>query len=96
MMGRFGMLQCAANFSMGNGGKDCSNCRVLDNESHRINVCPLWAKTNYTISQENVDFSAINSNTVKDVMRVIEVILRMWDLGNGNNSMRTDGEHNCT
>ena len=96
MMGRFGMLQCAANFSMGNGGKDCSNCRVLDNESHRINVCPLWAKTNYTSSQENVDFSAINSNTVKDVMRVIEVILRMWDLGNGNNSMRTDGEHNCT
>ena len=96
MMGRFGMLQCAANFSMGNGGKDCSNCRVLDNESHRINVCPLWATINYSSSQENIDFSAIHSNTMKDVMRVIEVILRMWDLGNGNNSMRTDGEHNCT
>ena len=90
------MLQCAANISMGNDGKDCSNCGILDNECHRINVCPLWSKINLANTQETIDYSAIHSDNVKDVMRVVEIILRMWDLGNGNNSMRDDGADNCT
>ena len=89
VMGRFGMLQCAANFSSGNGGKTCKTCCVIDDESHRINDCPLWKETNLYDSQEKIDFTLINSRDMKDTMRVIEIILRMWDLGNGRNSMRS-------
>ena len=88
IMGRFAMLQCAANFSCGNGGKDCKMCSVLDDESHRINFCPLWKETNLFNSPEKIYFSAINSCDMKDIMRVIKVILRIWDLGSGRNSMR--------
>ena len=88
VMGRFGMLQCAANFSAGNGGKICKRCDVFDDECHRINSCPLWKKTNLSDSQEKIDFSLINSCNEKDVMRVLEIVLRMWDLGNGCNEMR--------
>ena len=88
IMGRFGMLQCAANFSAGNGGKNCKSCNVPDDECHRINGCPLWKTTNLYDSQEKIDFTAINSCHAKDVLRVIEIILRIWDLGNGRNAMR--------
>ena len=89
IMGRFGMLQCAANFSSGNGGKNCKTCKVLDDEAHRINVCPLWQETNLSDSQEKIDFSEMNSCNMNDIMRVITSVLRMWDLGNGRNEMRT-------
>ena len=88
IMARFGMLQCAANFCTGYGGKDCRNCNVLDDESHRINSCPLWRTTNLYDSQQKIEFLAIHSCNIKDTMRVIEIILRMWDLGNGKNAMR--------
>ena len=41
IMGRYGMLQCAANYGTGYGGKDCKICKEVDNESHRINNCSL-------------------------------------------------------
>ena len=37
IMGRYGMLDCKANFSMGYGGKMCNECDVEDNENHRLN-----------------------------------------------------------
>ena len=36
IMGRYGMLQCAANFSNGYGGKDCKKCKVEDNAMNNI------------------------------------------------------------
>ena len=89
IMGRFGMLQCAANFSCGNGGKNCKTCNVPDDEGHRINVCPVWKDFNLYNSQVKIDFSQINSSNMNDIMRVIRIILSMWDLGNGRNEMRT-------
>ena len=86
-MGRFGMLQCAANFSTGNGGKDCKTCKALDDECHRINFCPLWKETNLSDSIEKIDFTAINSNDLSQIMSVVKVILNMWDLGNGTGTI---------
>ena len=89
IMGRFGMLQCAANFSSGNGGKNCRVCKVPDDEGHRINECPLWKDINLSESHEKIDFAQINSFDMNYIMRVIRIILSMWDLGNGRNEMRT-------
>ena len=88
IMGRFGMLQCATNFSNGYGGKDCARCRVEDNEMHRINECPLWIDINLINSGTSIDFDLIHSDNVGESMKVIEQIITMWDLGNNCNSMR--------
>ena len=90
IMGRYGMLQCAANFSCGYKGKNCSDCGVVDDEGHRINYCTLWKERNSCASDDKLDFSLIYSENLHESVKVVEVILNLWDLGNGKNSMRTD------
>ena len=86
-MGRYGMLQCAANFANGYGSKMCSKCGVEDNETHRINDCPEWIGINRHNSAEKIDYSCIYSDDQNEIIKVVQQILSMWDLGNGRNCM---------
>ena len=88
-MGHYGMLQCAANFKMGYGGKNCEKCGVIDDEDHRINYCSKWGR-NLSKSTEKVDFQDIYSDDRCKSLKVVEKVLSLWDLGNGKNAMRTD------
>ena len=89
IMGRFGMLQCAANFSNGYGGKNCVKCNVIDDEQHRINHCPEWGDINLISTNECIDFGLIYDDDDDVSMQVIERIISMWDLGNNMNCMRS-------
>ena len=91
IMGQYGMLQCAANFSNGYGGKNCQSCSVEDNESHRMNHCPEWSNINLANSNENIDYESIYSENVEDSMKVVRKIIELWDLGNNRNCMRSTG-----
>ena len=88
IMGRYGMLQCAANFSNGYGGKSCKRCKVEDNEQHRMNECPEWRGINRQNQNEPMDYNMIYSDDERSVSKVVERIISMWDLGNNKNSMR--------
>ena len=88
IMGRYGMLQCAANYSMGYATKMCAECGVTDDENHRINHCKLWLNTNLFSSCDKLNFEDIYSDDRSKSLKVIERILLMWDLGNGRNIMR--------
>ena len=89
-MGRYGMLQCAANFSDGYGGKDCRKCWVEDNEQHRMNQCPEWRDINMLNQDKPVDFNEIYSEEKENVTKVVDMIISMWDLGNSKNCMRSN------
>ena len=89
IMARYGMLQCAANFSCGYGTKTCRECDAIDDENHRINHCKLWYKNNLSLSDEKIDFTDVYSEDRNKSFKVIERVLMMWDLGNGKNAMRT-------
>ena len=54
IMGRYSMLQCAANFKGTYGGKNCKTCNVVDDESHRMNDCKMWERTNWYGKEENL------------------------------------------
>ena len=82
------MLQCAANFSNGYGGKNCRRCNVLDDETHRMNNCPEWSDINLLNDNECIDYNLIHTDNVDDSMKVVGQIIAMWDLGNGRNCMR--------
>ena len=63
-------------------------CGVLDDENHRINDCIKYKETNFYELGEKIDFSQIYSNNLANVIKVVEVILKLWDLGYGKNMMR--------
>ena len=88
-MGRYGMLQCAVNFSCGYGSKMCKKCNVEDNESHRMNSCTEWGDINLLNCSEKIDFDQIYSTNQNESMEIVKLILKMWDLGNNRNCMRS-------
>ena len=88
IMGRFGMLQCGANFEMSYGGKECKECKVTDDECHRINSCKKFESVNLCKSAEKLNYDLIYSDEISECMKVVERILMMWDLVNGKNVMR--------
>ena len=88
IMGRYGMLKCANNFSNGHGTRMCEVCGELDNESHRINYCRKWHRTNLCESIDKIDFNDIYSNDTEKCLAVVKIVLSLWDLENGKNEMR--------
>ena len=68
IMGRYGMLECANNFFTKYGSKQCRQCKVIDDETHRINYCPKWQGINMTNSHDKVDFSGIYSDNGNMIM----------------------------
>ena len=56
IMGRYGMLQCAANFKGSYGVKLCKTCNVIDDEPHRGNQCIVWEGINRYGKEEKIKF----------------------------------------
>ena len=83
------MLQCANNFSTKFGSKQCKQCNVIDDETHRMNDCPKWECINLLNSQDKVEFTDIYSDNYEMCHKVVKQIVSMWDLANGKNEMRT-------
>ena len=88
IMGMCGMLECAQNFRHMFGGHDCKLCKVVDNEDHRINYCPNFSNRNLYYSRFSFDFKGIYSDDEDTVNRSIDVILCLWNLENGQNTMK--------
>ena len=88
IMGRYGMLKCANNFSYGHGTKICDKCTVVDDENHRISVCEKWKDTNLVHSSEKLAFDDIYLDDYERCAKVVQRILSTWDLENGRNEMR--------
>ena len=86
LMGRYGMLACKANFSCGTNNK---NCQTVDDENHRINFCPKYENINLYHSNVKLDYNLIYADKISVSLKIVDMILRIWDLGNGKNVMRT-------
>ena len=88
IMGRYGMLKCASNFSNGYGTKMCDKCNILDDETHRINQCVKWQETNRSVTGDKIDYNNIFSDDTAKCSEIVTIILSLWDLENGKNEMR--------
>ena len=82
------MLKCRANFSSSFTDKNCPTCNTVDDEQHRINYCSLYRTINLCDSINKIEYSLIYSEDLNDVLQVVTIILKMWDLGFGKNEMR--------
>ena len=88
IMGRYGMLDCAANFTMKYNGKDCKHCGTLDDENHRVNDCILYRMINLYDSDEKCNFREIYSVNQDRIREVLAIVLKIWDLQYGKNTVR--------
>ena len=88
IMGRYGMLDCKSNFSMGYGGKKCVECDTDDDETHRINYCPKYCHVNQYGKADKIDFEKVHSDELTEAMTVINAILNVWDLEHGKNTVK--------
>ena len=88
IMGRYGMLKCANNFSNGHGTKLCDRCKVIDNEDHRINDCTKWEGVNLVDKSRGITLDDIYFDDYDRCLAVVETIHSLWDLENGKNEMR--------
>ena len=84
------MLQCKKNYSFGGKDKNCDVCVAIDDENHRINFCEKYQGVNLFNNSDKIDFSLLYSDIVGVSLKVVDIILKVWDIGNGRNVMRTE------
>ena len=87
-MGMSGMLDCANNYHFKYKTKNCNTCKVIDDESHRINECEKFSYINLCDSGVVFDFNKIYSEERNDVDKAEYVIRHLWDLANGKNHVK--------
>ena len=87
MIARFGMLECGKNFK-GTLSEMCSVCcSVIDDEEHRLNVCPKYNQLNYCNNADPVKFDTIFSDNIDDIKLIISRIATIWNIKTGHGSM---------
>ena len=95
-MARSGTLECANNYKNKYMRNKCTNCKVKDDEAHRINDCILYRNTNNYDKEDKFDYNSVYSENPEDIKKAAKGILRIWDLANGKNSMKSAGlEYQC-
>ena len=68
----------------------CNNCNSIDDESHRLNVCPTWRNNNLCDTGRSVNFTDIYSNDLDVIRNVTVFIEKVWNTQNTNGKMRTE------
>ena len=89
MIARFGMLECGKNYK-GTLSEMCSVCcNVIDDEEHRLNICPKYQQVNYCNVTDPVKFDAIFSDDIDSIKSIILRIANVWNIKSGQGSMKT-------
>ena len=86
IIARYGMLECGSNFK-GKMNSICSVCSVLDDESHRFNVCPKWNQDVNQQSRVNINFDEIYSPDIEVIRPLLTKISSMWNTKCANGTM---------
>ena len=67
----------------------CKKCNVEDDELHRMNFCSEWGDINRLKSSDKIKYNLIFSANQNESMEIVELIIKMWDLGNNRYCMRS-------
>ena len=81
------MLECGKNFK-GTLSETCNRCNVLDDENHRLNVCPKFKQVNRCDHNDKVIFNNVYSNDISVIRSIIPEIDRVWNVKTAHGTMR--------
>ena len=80
------MLVCGANFK-GTMKSTCQTCNVMDDEKHRLNICPLWNDPDDIEMRALIDFDVIHSPDIEKIRPMLKEIGRLWNTKCAGGSM---------
>ena len=86
-LARNGMLYCGKNMK-GTIAEICPECKVIDDENHRLNICPKWGGTGNDDTDNEVEFNDIYSEDSQTLNRVISKIENVWEVKFANGRMK--------
>ena len=89
LIARYRMLQCGKNFK-GTINEQCSQCKCIDDENHRLNYCIKWKNINYYDETEKVDFDLVFSTDIQILRNVIGKIEKVWNTRNAHGTMNVE------
>ena len=87
IIARFGMLECGQNFK-GSMNSSCRACKVVDDESHRLNDCILYRTQNGPVLTPHVNFDDIYSSDHTVLSNVMSSIERLWNTKTAHRSIK--------
>ena len=88
IMARYGMLECANNYSGKYGTKLCKDCKVIDDESHRLNTCKRWSNVNLYGRGCSINFESVFSDDKETLLQLSTCLKSVWNLEHGKNEMQ--------
>ena len=87
IIARFKMLECGSNFK-GTMNAICRTCKVTDNESHRLKVCPTNRPNKTLPFGPHTDFNNIYSNNKNVLTNIIRLIKLQWNTKTAHGSTK--------
>ena len=78
IIARFKMLECGRNYK-GTIKEICDECKIVDDENHRINHCPKYNNFNRYNDDIKCNFSDVYSTDLQTLKRIIHEIERVWN-----------------
>ena len=81
------MLECGKNFKW-TMEDNCPECKVSDNEDHRLNRCKMWNRRTNTNTSDEVNFHNIYSNDTETLKKITGEIENVWEIRYGNGRMK--------
>ena len=87
IIARFRMLECGSNFK-GTMNAICRACKVTDDESHRLNVCPTYKSNNSPPFSPYINFNDIYSNNKNILTNIIRSIEQQWNTKTAHGSTK--------
>ena len=89
LIARFGMLECGKNFK-GTINTHCDGCRIVDDEVHRLNICPKYRELNYLSCDDKVDFTLVYADRTEVIKNIACKITKVWNTHNAHGTMNKE------
>ena len=86
IIARYGMLQCGKNFK-GSMSEFCDQCKILDDEDHRLNYCKKYIDINFYNAVKKVDFNMVYSRDMNELREILPRIGNVWNTRNAHGTM---------
>ena len=80
------MLECGKNYK-GTRSETCGTCLCLDDEEHRLNVCPVFSHTNSSNCPTKIEIKELYSENVETVREILARIGTVWNTHTGQGSV---------
>ena len=88
MIARFHMLETGTNYK-GTLDAVCNECKVKDDENHRLNYCKRYQSFNLYSNTQKANIDDIYSDDIEILRPIIKQIEKVWNTGTGNGTMRS-------